>query len=165
MQDEAEIPVSVTIAYVYDADGDRGLTTSYFGIAFLGHSTDPNGANGLPGFPSKLLNSFRTFKGLVPFMDGGDPTNDFERYDVLASRIIDPDPMSAADYRVLLSCGPFSYLAPGSSFFIDFAFVGGASYEEMLDHAAVAQKVWEGIWYDLDGNPETGVDGRESPVE
>jgi hypothetical protein len=152
-------------AYVYDADGDGGRTTSYFGIAFLGHSTDPNGKDGLPWFPSKMFNAFRTFKGLVPYIDGGDPTNDFERYDVLASRVIDENTMAAADYRILLSCGPFSYLAPGSSFFLDFAFVGGASLEDMLDHVASAQRVWDGIWYDLDGNPETGVIGRESPVE
>ncbi len=165
MQDEAEIPINIMVAYVYDEDGDKGRTPSYFGIAFLGHSTDPNGKNGLPWFPSKLFNSFRTFKGMAPFIDGGDPTNDFERYEVLASRIVDPNTMSAADYRILLSCGPFSYLAPETSFFIDFAFVGGASLADMLDHTAAAQKVWEGIWYDLDGDPETGVIGRESPVE
>jgi hypothetical protein len=165
MQDEAEVPVHISVAYVYDADGDNGLTPSYFGIAFLGHSTDANGKDGLPWFPSRMLNAFRTFKGLVPYVDGGDPTNDFERYDVMATRAFDQNTISTADYRILLSCGPFSYLAPGSSFFIDFAFVGGSSLDDMLDHASTAQKVWDGIWYDLDGDPQTGVIGRESPVE
>ena len=159
----SEIPVEVHVAYVYDGDGDGGETPSYFGIVLLGHSTHPNGTNGLPFYPSTNFRAFKTFKGLAPFINGGDATNDYERYEVLSSGDIDANTQIAADYRVLLSCGPFYYLMPGGSFFIDFAFVGGDNLDEMLDHAAVAKKVWEGTWYDLDGNPETGVNGRESP--
>ena len=159
----SEIPIEVHVAYVYDGDGDDGQTPSYFGIVLLGHSTDPNARGGLPMYPSTRFNAFRTFKGLAPFINGGDATNDYERYEVLSMSKTDPNTQIAADYRVLLSCGPFYYLAPEGSFFIDFAFVGGDDLDDMLDNAAVAKKVWEGTWYDLDGNPETGVNGRESP--
>ncbi len=159
----SEIPIEIHVAYVYDGDGDGGLTTSYFGIVLLGHSTDPNGSNGLPYYPSTMFNAFRTFKGLAPFINGGDATNDYERYEVLSTRQTDANTQTVADYRVLLSCGPFYYLAPGGSFFVDFAFVGGDDLDDMLDHAATVKNVWEGTWYDLDGDPETGVDGRESP--
>lgn len=158
----SEIPISIHVAYVYDGDGDDGRTPSYFGIALLGHSTDPNGRDGHPRYPSKQFNSFRTFKGLAPFIHGGDATNDYERYEVLSESQTDPNTELAADYRILLSCGPFYYLAPGGSFFIDFAFVAGDNLEEMLDHVAAAQRSWEGTWYDLDGDPETGLIGRES---
>ena len=158
----SEIPIEIHVAYVYDSDGDRGLTPSYFGIALLGHSTDPNSRNGLPYYPSKVFNSFRTFKGLTPFINGGEATNDFERYEVLSARQTDENTRIAADYRILLSCGPFYYLAPGGSIFVDFAFIGGDNIDELFDHAATAQRVWEGTWYDLDDDPETGVNGRES---
>jgi hypothetical protein len=158
----SEIPIGIHVAYVYDSDGDNGRTPSYFGIALLGHITDPNMANGLPHYPSTMFRSFRTFKGLAPFINGGDATNDYERYEVLSSGQTDPDTETAADYRILLSCGPFYYLSPGGSIFVDFAFVAGDDLGDMLDHAATAQKAWEGTWYDLDKDPETGVNGRES---
>ncbi|MDD3642253.1 MAG: hypothetical protein PHQ19_02155, partial [Candidatus Krumholzibacteria bacterium] len=163
---EAEIPIDVRVAYVYDADGDNGATTSYFGITLLGYSTDPNGSGGLPFFPGSQsrVHAFRTFRGMLPYISGGDPTNDFERYEVLSSGVIDENPSTPADYRILVSAGPFQYLAPGSSIFVDFAFVAGETMDEMLDHAAAAQKVWEGVWYDLDGDPGTGVNGLESPM-
>ena len=165
-QGEAEIPIDIRVAYVYDPDGDDGKTTSYFGISLMGNSSDPNGFNGLPSFPwmQSRVNSFRTFRGLLPYIDGGDPTNDFERYEVLSSGGIEANPSTPADYRILLSAGPFYYLAPGSSVFVDFAFVAGETFDDMLTHAAAAQKVWEGIWYDLDGDPLTGIEGKESPM-
>ena len=46
----SEIPIEIHVAYVYDSDGDGGKTTSYFGIALLGHSTDPN-SDGRPAAP------------------------------------------------------------------------------------------------------------------
>jgi hypothetical protein len=161
---EAEVPISINVAYIYDGDGDGGVTPSYFGITLLGHITDPNMKDGLPYYNSRLLCAFRLFKGLVPFINGGDPTNDYERYEVMSTRQFDANTNSNADYRLLLSCGPFSYIAPGNSIFVDFAFVAGDDLDDLLDNVATAQLVWEGTWYNLDGNPETGIDGRESPV-
>lgn len=163
-KDQAEIPMQIRVAYVYDDDGDEGRTPAYFGIALMGHSTDPNGFDGLPWFPWTLMSSFRIFQGLAPFINGGDPTNDYERYEVLASRMRQPDTEKPGDYRILLSCGPFWYLEPEKSFHVDFAFVAGDDLEDLLYNTAAAQQVYEGTWYDLDGDPETGVIGRESPV-
>lgn len=157
-----EIPLEIHVAYVYDEDGDGGLTTSYFGIVLLGHSTDPNGMNGLPFYPSTMFRAFRIFKGLTPFASGGDATNDYERYKAISEGRTDANTIITGDYRVLLSCGPFYYLAPGDSFFVDFAFVGGDDLNDLLDHATAAKLVWEGTWYDYDGDPETGVGGKES---
>ena len=38
-------PVSIDVAYTFDADGDEGQTLGYFGVMFLGHTTDPTGEN------------------------------------------------------------------------------------------------------------------------
>jgi hypothetical protein len=158
----SELPVEIHVAYVYDGDGDDGRTPSYFGFVLLGHSTDPNMRDGLPYYPSTIFNAFRTFRGLAPFINGGDATNDYERYDVLSTRQTDPNTQTAADYRVLMSVGPFWYLPPDKSFFVDFAFVGGDDLNDLLDSAAAAKWLWYGTWYDLDRNRNTGVNTRES---
>ncbi len=159
----AEYPVNLKIAYVYDDNGDDGYTTGYFGILFLGHTTTVND-NNAPPYPSKIVAGFQTFRGLQPYINGGDATNDFERYELLSSSGFDPDTEDPGDYRILLSTGPFNYLSPRMSIYVDIAFVAGSSFEDMLDNAATAQILYDGCWYDLDGDPETGAIGRESPV-
>ncbi|MBN2071151.1 MAG: hypothetical protein JW814_06790 [Candidatus Krumholzibacteriota bacterium] len=159
----AEYPVNVKIAYVYDDNGDEGVTTGYFGIVLLGHTTTKTGFHA-PRYPAKNVIAFQTFQGLQPYMHGGEPTNDFERYELLSTSSFDPDTENPGDYRVLISTGPFSYLVAGMSIDVDIAYVAGDSFEDMLDNAAVAQIIYEGCWYDLDGDPTTGIIGRESPV-
>ncbi|HSG29842.1 MAG TPA: hypothetical protein VLA34_15275, partial [Candidatus Krumholzibacterium sp.] len=158
-----EYPVDISIAYVYDDDGDGGRTTGYFGIAVLGHSPQFTGAP--PALMQRLqLNSFRVFRGLQPYANGGDPTNDFERYETLSRYGFDEDTETAGDYRVLLSIGPFYNIAFGEQAHVDLAFVSGESLDAMRDHAAAAQFIYEGIFFDLDRNPGTGVIGREIPM-
>ncbi len=159
----AEYPVSIRIAYVYDADGDEGRTPGYFGIALLGHTQSGDGSYA-PPFPYLGLASFQVFRGLQPFMSGGDATNDFERYNVISSSEHDPDTNIPGDYRILLSAGPFNYLMHGMSIDVSVAYVAGSDFEDMLDHTAVAQLIYNGVWYDLDGKPKTGIDRRETPV-
>lgn len=160
---EAEQLVNIYTAYVYDSDGDNGRTPGYFGIVLLGHTTTVNGSDS-PRFPSKRLVSFKIFQGLQPFANGGDPTNDFERYQVISDYGKDGNTDKPGDYKFLISTGPFFNLSLYKSIEVDIAFVAGNNFEEMLDHAATAQLVYNGIWYDLDGDPGTGVIGRESPV-
>ena len=77
-------PVSLDIAFCYDVDGDEGATNGYFGIMFLDHPTDPTGENG----PSRVgITTYANFSGSASYEDGGDPTNDFERYELMASEI------------------------------------------------------------------------------
>jgi hypothetical protein len=158
---DASVPVRFTVVYVYDADGDGGRTPGYFGLVFLGSWTqtvwDPAPVKG-------QINAVRIFTGLLPFDRGGEPVNDFERYSALSNETRDPNTVEPNDYKVLMSIGPFSQLAPGAAIEIHAAYVCGEGLEGLLDNAAMAAYVYRGIWYDVDRRPQTGIDGRETPV-
>lgn len=158
-------PARVDYAYWYDADGDGGQTTGQCGIVVLDHLTDPTGEYA----PSEVrFTGYQHFSGSQSFEDGGDPTNDFERYQLLSSRTIDRNGPGPLDYRVLVSVGPFAELAPGETLpFVVALFAGDAAdgdNTQVLEHAAAAKLAYEGRWYDLDGDPLTGIAGRETPV-
>jgi hypothetical protein len=168
---DIEWPVRMHVGYVYDSDGDDGKTPGYFGIALMGYPVySLVGANKLmpngviyPGFFPISLSTFRVFRGLQPYEHGGEPTNDFERYEVLSSRRKDQNSDTPNDYKILLAAGPF-FLAPWQTQHIDFAFVCGEGLDAMLDAAASAAVVYQGIFWDADDDSETGTNGRESLV-
>jgi hypothetical protein len=155
-------PVSMDIAYTYDVDGDDGKTPGYFGVLFLGHTTDPNGEFA----PRRVgIATYANFSGSIGFQDGGDPTNDFERYELLSSRTKDRDATIPRDYRMLMAAGPFSELLPGSTLVFQTAFAIGNGMEGMLQNASAAQLTFEGAWFNLDNDKSTGVAGRETRVD
>jgi len=160
-----EYPQLVNIAYVYDADGDKGLTPGYFGIAVLGHTIGTDWGGYAPGPPFISVLSFNFFQGLQPYLNGGDPTNDFERYDVLSTSRSPNQSELPNDYRVLLGIGPFYTLPPGGEIDLHIAYVCGAGFDEMLRNAANASLIYRGAWFDRDGNRSTGSLGRESQVQ
>ncbi|HSG27707.1 MAG TPA: hypothetical protein VLA34_04440, partial [Candidatus Krumholzibacterium sp.] len=159
----AEYPVWMKLSYVFDSDGDDGRTESYFGLLILGYTTSIDGLDA-PRFPSYEVRSFRHFQGLLPYVNGGDPANDYQRYEAMSGNTIDEDTDKPGDYRVLMTVGEFPLLEPGRSFVFDVAFVAGRDFEDMLDNAAVAKKIYDGVTYDLDRNASTGVRGRETPI-
>src|SRR4029079_17681664 len=80
----------------------------------------------------------------------GDSTRDqdIERYTLLESgHKSPPDSLlpglqtdgRANDPTSFISVGPFNQLAPDSSIVVDFAFVGGLDYDDLLQHAKFAQ--------------------------
>jgi hypothetical protein len=155
-----EGPVSFDYGYIYDADGDGGAATGYFGVVILDHPTDPTGEYA----PSRVgATTYRRFNGTGPFDAGGDPTNDFERYEAMSSQSIQRDRTVPADYRILVSTGPFAELQPGETIRLSMALVATprASNFANVINAAIA---YQGEWFDVDGDPETGVDGRETPI-
>jgi len=154
-------PVSLDIAYTYDADGDEGETPGYFGIMFLGHTTDPAGELA----PERVgISTYANFSGNQSFEDGGDPTNDFERYELLSSETIERDALIPRDYRMLMAAGPFGELPPGTTLVFQTAFVIGAGMRGMIENGANAQLTYNGAWFNLDGDLSTGIAGRETPV-
>jgi hypothetical protein len=63
------------------------------------------------------------------------------------------------DNRVLITAGPFASIAPGQTVKFSIALVVTPRGDfTNVRHAAEA---FHGRWYDLDGNPNTGIDGRE----
>lgn len=164
--------VPVQVAYMYDGyDGTGGWgVDGYAGWVLCGHTTDPAG-QAAPTEPGVL--SFQRFSGNVAFEQGGDPTNDAERYELLSRAEWDPDalPGQAADYRVLMSSGPFASLEPGQSLHYQVALVLGAGLDEMVANAAEAVAAYRGISYDRDGDPANGQEftvhwllGEDAPV-
>ncbi len=142
----------VDVAYMYDAN-EREPVPGYFGVMFRGPSTSQHN-----------IRSFQRYTGNRPYSLGGDPTNDAERYNELLKTTSDPNVPDEfeADYRFLVSNGPWGTLRPGSRIHIEVVFVAGGSLESMLENCASAQQAWEGAWYDLDNDPWTGRNGKET---
>ncbi|MHB8079635.1 MAG: FlgD immunoglobulin-like domain containing protein [Candidatus Krumholzibacteriia bacterium] len=155
--------VLLEVGYMYDDDGDDGTAPGYIGFLLLDHTTDPAGATA----PAAAgIASFQILSGQTTFELGGDPTNDSQRYALLSSGGIDANipPIKAGDYRVLISSGPFASLAPGEQIFYRIAIVLGSGLEGMLANAADMVVLYRGAAFNRDGDPSTGVDGREYVV-
>ncbi|UCF06060.1 MAG: hypothetical protein JSV33_03245 [bacterium] len=162
-----EIPINVRVAYVYDDDGDDGRTSGYFGIALINYPIyTAFNEYGVIRLPDRLyigVSSFRAFRGLQPYESGGEPTNDFERYNVLSSRRRDSNTNTANDYKLLISMGPFSLIPFDNPIVLDMAYVCGEGLEGMIQSAANATVNFLGCWVNKDGDLETGINGRETP--
>jgi len=156
--------LKLMIGYTRDGDGDGGRTQGWFGVMFLGHTTDPTGKKAPPtvGFTS-----FRFVSGGAAYEKCGDPGNDLQRYDLLSSNQIgcrpgQYDATEDADYRIFFGTGPFKELLRGESVTLQVAFVVGDGRQGMIENAVAAQKIYNGAYEDLDQNPDTGVDGKET---
>jgi hypothetical protein len=155
-------PVAFEYAYTYDADGDDGKTPGRFGVVVLDHNTDPEGLTAPQGVG---LNSFSRFSGRQSFEEGGDPTNDFERYELLSQGAVENDAEFPRDYRMLITIGPFAELPPDSTLRLRIAFVAGAG-EDAFRNVASAKLAYQGKWFDFDKGSGrlTGYEGQETAV-
>ena len=146
--------VPVEVGYMYDA-AENGRIDGYFGIVFLGHDIDPTG-NRAP--PRIGLRTFQSFSGSQAFEQGGDPTNDDERYQLLSAVQEDWDPNTLpgkqADFRFLVSGGPFQILGPEESLRFQVGMVVGPGLGSpdggrgLLANCAEAALTWYGIYVD-----------------
>jgi hypothetical protein len=152
------------IGQTHDADGDGGRTLGWFGVMFLGHTTDPLGVKA----PPKVgMTSFRFVSGGAAYERCGDPNNDYQRYDLLSSNQIGcrPGQLSAtqdADYRIFFGTGPFKELDTGDVLVLQVAFVIGNGKKGMIQNALAAQRVFNGAFQDLDNDATTGINGKET---
>lgn len=100
-----------------DDDGDDNKTTGIPTFMLLDHTIDPLGRNG----PSRVgFRSFRSFVGGTPYNQGGNPTIDQQRFELLTSTekinqetgFIDAPPGDQkGDYQAYCSVGPYLHLA------------------------------------------------------
>jgi hypothetical protein len=139
---EVDVRYHMTVGYMYDFPGGQdGNVAGYFGTMFMGHTTDPNGRRA----PKEVgIHMFKQWSS-----GEEDPESDRERYRYMRGnsdneKTIDPNTVKAADYRYLVSAGPFDQLAPDSTLVFQVAFVAGGTFAEFLDNAANAQKVYNG---------------------
>lgn len=149
--------IHMDIMYMYDIPDDGedvtgGDVDGYFGGMFLGHTTDPSGERA----PARAaMHTARYFSGSNPY-PAGDPRNDAERYDLLQSGDQSTRPSGQpGDYRYTFSAGPFTELLPGEELQLQVAFVIGEGRGGMITNALNAQRIYNGRWRDVDGNPNT----------
>lgn len=151
-------PEMISTLYVHDDDGDGGKTKGYFGIVLLGsHTVMPGGSE---EETQDYASAIRIFAGLLPYDRGGEPINDFQRYELLSKREFQPDTEDPNDYKALMSVGPF-FLAPRQSIRLDIAYAAGEGFDEFRNNAAFMKLMYEGTWIDKDKNRNTGIEGRE----
>jgi hypothetical protein len=152
------------IGETHDNDGDGGVAEGWIGLMLLGHTTDPTGRRAPPDVG---LTSARFVSGGAAYENCGDPRNDEQRYDLLRSNVIgcQPGQLSAtedADYRMYFGVGPFRLFRRGSELTLQLAVVIGDGRDGLIESAREARDVFSGQYMDLDGDPETGVDGKET---
>ncbi len=141
-------------AYWYDDDGDGGQATGYAGIVVLDHPTDPLG---IDAPPAVRATSAVNMLGSLSYPQGGPPTNDFERYELMSSGKVGHN--IGGDVSTLVAMGPFASLLPGETIRVSFALV--VTPRDDFSNVRRAAAVYHGRWFDLDGDPLTGIGGRE----
>jgi len=174
--------VPIEVGYMWDDPPPGGALSpleGYFGIVFLGHEIDPTGNTA----PTRVrMRSFQKFSGNAAFDQGGDPTNDDEAYQLLSAIPDDWDddaqPGKRADYRFLVSAGPFEVLEPSQTLNFQVGMVVGpglgssAGGNGLLANCAEAALTFYGVYVDtipeqfVQGSSsetvDTGVNGRET---
>jgi hypothetical protein len=140
--------VPVAVGFMYDA-AETARLDGYFGIAFLGHDTDPEG---ITAPQSVQLRTFQRFSGQAPFDQGGDPVNDSQRYELLSADEDEYDSDVAEgredDFRFLISAGPFEVLEASEDLQFQVAMVLGRGLSGMLANCAEAALTWYGNFFD-----------------
>ena len=124
---------TVTAPALVDGAAGSGLPAS--AVVGLGHTTDP-AANYQPlsayaSAPGQVSFRYSVLANSRPQESGGVPQDDANRYAALAGGASEPPTDAAADYQVLVSCGPFTSLAPGQSVTFDVALVAGQDLDSL----------------------------------
>jgi len=147
--------VSISVGYMYDA-AEQDALPGYIGVLFLGDPFDPGGR----------IRSFQSFSQQQPFLDGGDPTSDDERYILLSAEEHDRNTPEGRqnDFRFLVSAGPYTSLTPHQTIRFNAALVVGDGFDGMLQVCAEAAQTFAGSFFDVDNDPLTGVAGRETKL-
>jgi hypothetical protein len=181
----SDVPLRLQMAYMYDIpDGEiahGGDAPGFAGLVMLGHTTDPLGRRA----PQEVrVGTCRIFSGSGPY-PAGDPRNDFERYDLMSAHGMPARPTGLPDdYRYYIGTDRFPVLLPGESIILEVGYVVGEGYiepgtntphpdlttegipgdESLVAAALRARLAFQGRWKDLDGQIDTGVDGRETCI-
>lgn len=167
-----------------DDDGDQGATPGASNFLLLGHTIDPTGEKA----PRRVgFRMYAQFPPGVPFVQGGIPTNDLERFEAISSpRNIDPqtgliiaevpDRGDINDWSYLASVGPFLSVEPGEKIKVAWALaVQEVDYtarpdefrkrfRKCIQDAVEAQKTYRGSYENRQGIPVPGPTdfGRET---
>ncbi|MGH7726992.1 MAG: hypothetical protein ACREOU_16330, partial [Candidatus Eiseniibacteriota bacterium] len=183
--------ISVRGFALTDDDGDDGAATGASCFLLLDHTTDLRGQVAPTGVGFR---TYRIFTQGVPYVQGGAPTLDLERYEAMSRRAgtdgagrvttARPPESLANDWFTLCSVGPFPRLDPGERvtvtvalavFPLDFTKPARATtapgvpnrerYGDAFDGALAVQKIYRGRYETPPpGTPVPHENGRETPV-
>lgn len=123
---------------VVDDDGDLGRTTGIPTFLLVDHSIDPLGVTG----PSQVgFRAFRSYTGSTPYMGGGGPRTDQERYEFMsgaAGTNIGEDGLinqvmsdEKGDFQSWWSCGPWFSVPENGSIQVTVAFTVAPGNKEL----------------------------------
>jgi hypothetical protein len=157
----SKVDLEIDTAFMWDArDNGTSITggdvPGVFGSLFLGHSTDDTGIRA----PQSV--GLTTVAWFSSSGQNSDPRDDDERYRLISSgqkprrNASKPD-----DYRYVIAAGPFAQLDPGESLVFQTAYVIGDGQIGFRQNAINAQRVFNGVYVDLDEDPNTGIEGKE----
>ncbi len=176
--------LDMSLCYMFDDPygQDGNVAGGYIGCMFLGHPTidaDTLQPGNLPSAPTKVQvhafsiwsigaedpnhdrDRYRLLRGAAdfPLLDGIDNDNDGDVDEDDENLVnIDHDAESPQDYRLLLSAGPFREILPGDTLEFQYAFVLGQGFGGMIENAATAQQIYNGITQSVPncvGEPES----------
>lgn len=104
-------------------------------------------------------NAGPSYSADFPMLDGYDNDNDGQIDEEDEWRVnIDREADSPLDWRLLLSAGPFREILPGDTLAFQYAFVVGEGLEGMIENAATAQQIYNGITQEIPnciGDPDS----------
>jgi hypothetical protein len=157
---------NLQLVEAFDDDGDPAAAhpaPGLLGLMLLEHNTDlfAETAPLYTGVPR--LHAWRRFSRIAPFDEGGEAVNDDQRYELLSRPVFAGADARARDWRYLVSIGPFQ-LAPGDSARVRLAFLAAADADALLALATQLAFAEEGLWLDVDEDPDTGADCAESLI-
>lgn len=149
-----------------DDDGDENRTPGTPGFILVDHTIDPLGLSG----PTRVgFKMFRSFTFGTPFVQGGNPATDQQRFELItSSEGIDNDPLSPnngfidvepgeqkGDFTQWASVGPFRNLPNGESVTATFAFI--VAEGNFVDHRRYAAEYRNATVEDRTYTQGTGV--------
>jgi hypothetical protein len=151
---------NIWMMYEYDADGDGGVATSWFGTRLLGASREAEPADGVAPVSYNAW-QFRH----VPAQDDAyeNPDNAGEilpgKYQLMSNGAFTvgetqgADYTTASDWVALLSTGPFRTFAPNDTLTVTFAVVAGPDSLGLLGNSKAAQKTFDELFSVINGPP------------
>jgi hypothetical protein len=148
--------------YMHDGAEEDPLP-GYFGVQLVNHTTAFDGITA-PHYP--LITSFNIFSTTAAVNQNGEPNNDNDRYYLMSRKKKDRNTKldEKADFKFLISSGPFTSLDVGESLDYQVTLIMGDSFRDLLTTAAEAGKLFAGRWYNADNDWYTGWGGRETKV-
>ena len=152
----------VEMGYMWDGAEEDPLP-GYFGALLADHKTAFDGASA-PFYPK--INSFQIFSTHAAVNQEGEPLDDGDRYYLMSRNHKDRNtrPDESADYKFLMSSGPFDPLEVGGHLNYSLALVMGHGLDDLLTNAVETARMYFGLWYDIDNSWWTGYGGRETLV-